>query len=264
MWYECVVNAADSIGRTLARLGQLSSRHGSETDSSRQAILRNVQEATEPLSIDDICAVTKLHANTIRTHLDVLRAAGSVERVRENAEGRGRPKWLYYSTQTDDPYLKLSADLADALAEASGPGMASEAAKRWRMADNVRQVQVATTDEAVAVAAGALSRLGFDVDVSPVGNAVFLGNCPYAALVHEHPIICDIHAQALEQVLAGTGQDVELESLDVFARPGVCVAHLRRKDVTPDWVVPGAPREVAVSADGQTKQKRKKKSRRTA
>ena len=53
---------------------------------------------------------------------------------------------------------------------------------------------------------------------------------PYAALVADHPVICDIHAKALEQVLAGTGQDIELESMDVF--PGQAFVWLTFVDLT--------------------------------
>ena len=61
--------------------------------------------------------------------------------------------------------------------------------------------------------------------------------CPYAELVHEHPVICDIHAELLGEVLARTAQPVTLASLDVFPRPGLCVAHLHRPDVDPEWTV---------------------------
>ena len=55
--------------------------------------------------------------------------------------------------------------------------------------------------------------------------------------MHEHPVICDIHAELLGEVLARTTQPVTLASLDVFPRPGLCVAHLRRPDVDPEWTV---------------------------
>jgi predicted ArsR family transcriptional regulator len=230
--------AADTIGRTLARLGHLG---GSvrEDPSSREHIWRLLQEADRPLSLEDISQATTLHVNTIRTHLDVLRAAGRVERSRSTSDGgRGRPRWLY-APVNEDPYHHLAQDLSQALAAADDPATAEEAAARWRLADGVGQQEVATPDEAVAVAAQALERLGFDVATSPVGDAVYLGNCPYAALVAEHPSICDIHARAVEQLLAETGQDVELESLDVFPRRGVCVAHLRRTDIEPMRIVRG-------------------------
>jgi predicted ArsR family transcriptional regulator len=266
--------AADSIGRTLARLGQLTSRAPhAEPDTSRENIARIVAESAQPLTVEDIAQATGLHPNTIRTHLDVLRAAGRIERSRQDAQGRGRPKWLY-SVVADDPYRRFAADLTGALSAAHDEALADAAAQRWRKADSITSVPVDSPEEAVEVAARALSRLGFEVDVSPVGDAVYLGQCPYAALIAENPVICDIHAKALEQILAGTGQDVELVAMDVFPRPGVCVAHLRRPDVAPYRTVLGRT-GIEPAPDGKgTKSgksrktskpaKGKKQSRRTA
>lgn len=232
--------AADTIGRSLARLGHLRSADREEAASSREHLYRLLQEAGRPLSLEELSQLTTLHVNTIRTHLEVLQAAGRVERTRQPSNGRGRPRSLY-APVSDDPYHRLAQDLSEAL-EAADAETAEAAAARWRQADDVSQVQVKTPDEAVGVAAQALEQLGFDVETSPVGDAVFLGNCPYASLIADHPVICDIHASALEQVLASTGQDVRLASLDVFPRSGVCVAHLRRPDIEPMRVVRGKGR----------------------
>jgi hypothetical protein len=72
--------------------------------------------------------------------------------------------------------------------------------------------------------------------------------------VHEHPVICDIHAELLGEVLARTTQPVTLASLDVFPRPGLCVAHLRRPDVDPEWTVelPDPAPRARVSRSGST------------
>lgn len=234
-------SGAESIGRTLARLGHLTTHSSREQDGSRSQILHLIQQADTPLSLEDISAATDLHVNTIRTHVEVLRAAGKIDRVRAMASGRGRPRWLYAPADVDDPYVRLAGQLSEALEATDDPGLADEAARRWRAAEDVSRNPAATADEAVAVAAESLAKLGFEVDVSPTGDTVYLGRCPYAALVREHPVICDIHARALEQVLAGTGQDVRLDSLDVFPRPGVCVAHLRRADAQPEWVVSAQP-----------------------
>lgn len=233
--------AADTIGRTLARLGQMTARNASEADTSRENIWRILQEAPEPITVEGISEVTGLHVNTIRTHLEVLRAAGRVDRSRQVSDGRGRPKWLYSPATANDPYHRLSQQLVAALEQADASGI-DEAAERWRSADHVITQEVATPDEAVAMAAASLEQLGFDVEVSPVGDVVYLSQCPYAALVAEHPVICDIHARAVEQVLAGTEQDVSLAALDVYPRPGVCVAHLRRSDTKPARVVRGKRR----------------------
>ncbi len=234
-------SAADTIGRTLARLGQMTVRQTTDADTSRENIARLIGEAAGPLSVEDISTLTGLHVNTIRTHLEVLRAAGRITRGRGVSDGRGRPRWLYAPTANSDPYRELSQELVDALADAD-PATAEEAANRWRSADQVSRRPAATADEAVTVAAASLEQLGFGVEVSPVGDTVYLSGCPYAGLVAEHPVICDIHASALEQVLAGTEQDIALESLDVYPKPGVCVAHLLRGDTEPARVVRGKRR----------------------
>lgn len=256
--------AADSIGRTLARLSHRPSRTLTQ-DTSREAIAVLVSESDMALSVEDLASVTSLHINTVRTHLEVLRAAGRVERVQEESQGRGRPKWLYRATADDDLQHRLATELTQALQGAHDPLLAEQAAALWRKSQNVSQELAGTPDEAVAVVARALANLGFEVDVSPVGDAVYLGQCPYAALVADHPVICDIHAKALEQVLAGTGQDIELESMDVFPRPGVCVAHLRRPDATPARVVSGSGQGSRLNTDPtrkRSKSKSKKQSKR--
>lgn len=254
--------SAEGIGRTLARLSHFATRGGEpETDTSRDNILRILVESSTPMSIEDISAATGLHPNTIRTHLEVLRAAGKVDRTRETGGGRGRPKWLYSATPADDPYAQLAAQLATELHGDNDQALAAEAAARWRTTDRTAPEPADTPDEAVEATARSLQRLGFDVDVSPVGDAIYLGKCPYAELISEHPVICEIHARAVEQLLAETEQPVELVSVDVFPRPGVCVAHLRRADIKPARIVPGS-KPVAESIPEQ-KSKKSKKSRRT-
>jgi predicted ArsR family transcriptional regulator len=225
------------IGRTLARLGRIPGNAGG--NASREQILRCVRESEAPLSVDDLAGSTGLHANTVRTHLDVLRAAGRVDRVRGQARGRGRPRWLYLPSHPDDAHVELADALVSELAQATRPEVAEESARRWRSADRVGVDPAATPDEAVESAAGSLRRLGFDAEVSSPHDALYLRRCPYADLVDKHPVICDIHARALEQVLTDAGQPVELAEMQVFPRPGVCIARLRRPDINPRWVVPG-------------------------
>ena len=236
-------SGAESIGRTLARLGQMATRSAEDHDGSRGQILLLIQESGEPVSLEDISAATNLHVNTIRTHVEVLRAAGKIDRVRAMTSGRGRPRWLYVAATSDDPYYRMAGELSQALKAADDPGLADEAARRWRAADHVAKQAAADPAEAVDTAANSLVELGFAVEVAPTRDTIYLTACPYASLVDEHPVICEIHARAVEQVLDGTGQDVRLKALDVFPRPGVCVARLNRTDVAPAWTVPGAAPE---------------------
>ena len=82
-------SGAESIGRTLARLGQMATRSAEDHDGSRGQILLLIQESGEPVSLEDISAATNLHVNTIRTHVEVLRAAGKIDRVRTRALADG-------------------------------------------------------------------------------------------------------------------------------------------------------------------------------
>ena len=73
-------------------------------------------------------------------------------------------------------------------------------------------------DEAVAETTDALNRLGFNATASPVGDAISVTDCPYAELVDDNPVICDIHTALVVRLLDQTGQPVTLESMDVWAR----------------------------------------------
>ena len=86
-------------------------------------------------------------------------------------------------------------------------------------------------------AADALNRLGFEADISPVGDAISVRECPYAALVSENPVICDIHAALIDSLLEQTGQPVRLKTLQVWTRPDMCVATLTRPDLEPERVI---------------------------
>ena len=66
---------------------------------------------------------------------------------------------------------------------------------------------------------------------------------PYVDLVDDNPVICDIHAALVGRLLEQTGQPVRVTSMDVWARPGVCVARLRRSDLVPT-------RTITIDEDG--------------
>lgn len=201
------------------------------SQESRGRVLSAIETAPEPVTVDAIAHATGLHANTIRGHLDVLIAAGSVSRESADHRGRGRPRWLYRpAAPVQSPYQALAEALSLQLTQVGDPSMAGRAAEVWAQAlPDLPSVD--TPDEAVAEAAAALERLGFESLASPVGDSIVVTGCPYAALVAENPVICDIHTALIGRLLAQTGQQVAIEAMDVWARPGMCVAHLRRPDL---------------------------------
>ena len=190
---------------------------------SRDRVLAVVRRADSPVTIEDIAAATGLHVNTVRGHLDVLLAAGTIAREQPDVRGRGRPRWLYrQATPGPSPYQRLAEALSMELSQIQDPALAAATADRW--AHSLPELPVAATpDEAVVEAADALKRLGFEAEISPVGDAIRVRRCPYAALI--------------DSLLEQTGQPVRLHTLQVWTRPDMCVATLERPDLAPERII---------------------------
>lgn len=191
-----------------------------------------IRDADGPVSVDYLCEQTRLHANTVRGHLEVLLAGGQVEREPGEAGGRGRPPWLYRPGEPESSvYSELARTLMLELRESNDPHLVEDAAHRWaHIVDS--GITAESPDDAVDQAATSLRQLGFTAAVSPVGDTISLGNCPYASLVADQPVICDIHAALLTDLLERSDSEVTVAELAVWARPGVCVARLNRPDLT--------------------------------
>ncbi|MHB1165457.1 MAG: helix-turn-helix transcriptional regulator [Candidatus Nanopelagicales bacterium] len=200
---------------------------------TRAKVLSVIECSATPVTVETITERTRLHANTVRGHLDVLLAGGSISRVAEDAHGRGRPRWLYRSAERPgSPFRALAEALTAQLTEVSDPSIARAAAERWGQA--LPDLPVADSpDEAVAQATDALNRLGFNASASAIGDAIAVTGCPYADLVADNPVICDIHTALVSRLLAQSGQPVTVEAMDVWTRPGMCMARLRRPDLVP-------------------------------
>ena len=200
---------------------------------SRRRVLEAVQAAAVPLTIEDIAAVTGLHPNTVRGHIDVLLALREVERTSAGAAGRGRPKWQYQATGPhQSPYRDLAEALVTELVDVSDSDVLHRAAERW--ATGLPEPELADSpDEAVHNTAESLNRLGFRAEVTPVGDAITISSCPYSDLAAGNAAICEIHAALMTRLLDQSGHDVVMTRLDIHPRPGICVARLERPDLRP-------------------------------
>jgi predicted ArsR family transcriptional regulator len=204
---------------------------------SRARIQQAIEKTAEPMTVEMIVEATGLHANTVRGHLDVLLAADVISREPAESPGRGRPRWLYRAAAPKaSPFQFLAHALTVQLARADSVEFAEDAAARWAQA--LPDLPAAfSPDEAVAETTEALNRLGFRATASPVGDAISVTQCPYAELVDDNPVICDIHTALVVRLLDQTGQPVTLDSMDIWARQGMCVARLNRPDIAPSRVI---------------------------
>lgn len=204
-----------------------------KTTGSRAHILATLQSQHREFSIEELALTSGLHANTVRAHLDVLVAGGHIVRTQGQPHGRGRPPLFFRATaDARAPYDELSRVLRESLGSANAPNLARRTAERWAQSLEP-QPAAATPDEAVDHAVESLHAVGFTAEASPLKDSITIGTCPFADLVEEHPIICAIHTELLSTVLSASGQEVEVEAMDVWVRPTLCRARLTRPDQTP-------------------------------
>src|SRR5690606_26999183 len=105
---------------------------------SRSRVLAALQDAAQPLGVDEVAARARLHPNTIRFHLDALVEAELAERVPEERRSPGRPRALYVTRPGSVPagsrsYRFLAQILASYIAAQTADPVraATEAGQEW-------------------------------------------------------------------------------------------------------------------------------------
>lgn len=233
-----------ALHRIVALGESTGSGHRQVLTGPRRAILDVVRSHGTPMTIDQITQQTTMHANTTRHHLDVLAAAGLLERSSARPVGRGRPRTLYRTSATASAaYSELGDRLKAALQANTGDEVIRETARRWIKA--APPVRTATDlDDAVDAVVDSMREVGFTAHTDAVADTIVMTDCPYASLIAEHPMICTLHAELVSNVLENTGQPIELEAFDVGVRPGVCRARLTRPDTAPHYIATPTNRPV--------------------
>ena len=178
-----------------------------------------------------------VHPNTVRFHLDLLQAAGAVERSEERSGGRGRPTAIYSASPVSawpgrrDPVL-LGRIFVDAAAAGAGVD-AWEAGRRW---GRKRSERIGDGTESVREEiARHLEQTGFDPVQTAGSNAdhgetrIALRNCAFADFLGPHQqAVCSLHAGmiegAREAVDTHRSYGVELHPL---VEPFVCAVTVR-------------------------------------
>lgn len=188
-----------------------------------------------PTALAELVALSGLHENTIRGHLDGLAAEGLVHRQRQVPDGRGRPGWLWQATSTPaGEYAALAATLARTLRTVSTQPEedAREAGLRWGRslaADRTTPGAAATPTSRVV---DLLDELGFapdgEFDASADTADVRLRRCPLLdAAKEETAIVCNVHLGLVLGALKRFGAPDPDAELYPFAEAGACPLRLR-------------------------------------
>jgi len=197
-------------------------RHARSVDGEQQraAILGALRASPDGLDTGRLAAHVGLHANTVRWHLDRLRSSGLLWSEPEHRGSRGRPAVVFRLTAEGvvagrDEYRLLAMMLTDALARHA---TAYETGVCWG-----RHLHEATPDASVVEV---LDHEGFAAE--QVDERIEMRRCPFSALANGAPqIICGLHRGIIDGVLEASASGREVERLDSFVEPTLCVAQLR-------------------------------------
>lgn len=204
------------------------------------AVLHALAQNTDA-SLTELRALTGMHENTLRAHLQALLERGLVSRTKAPADGRGRPAWRYRSTpraaSSAGEYAGLAAALAAALAHHSPDpvGDAVAAGVEWGQtlaasAAPKGSSQSAARSQVVALFDG----MRFAPSPPAADGGVRLRRCPLLDAAKRYPeVVCNVHVGIARGALQAYGADDSGVRLAPFAEPGACVLHLTPPRRTP-------------------------------
>lgn len=176
----------------------------------------------------EVVAVTGLHENTVREHLERLRSDGRLRRIRAEAQGRGRPGWRWEAPPADlvSPYAGLALALADTLARVAADPVAQarDSGKAWG-GEIAAQQSDATDATARDLIIEAMREQGFEPD--DTGDEIILHRCPLlAAAARRSDVVCAVHEGMIEGIARSRARESDAELLP-FRANGACILHLR-------------------------------------
>jgi len=216
---------------------------GRALGESRTRVLEVLQDSGTQLNVSDVAARVGLHTNTVRLHLDALVAAGLAESEAEKRDLRGRPRTLYAANANSAnagrrSYRLLAEILASSMAaQTSKPREAAvKAGQEWGrfLGEGPPPFKRVDADEATGRLVGALDTLGFSPEAVTRGRQrrVLLHHCPFREVAKEYPeVACSIHLGLMNGLLAELDAPLEVDRLDPFVEPALCVASLSRSTV---------------------------------
>jgi predicted ArsR family transcriptional regulator len=206
------------------------------SDDRRVLIVDELRAARDGLDVRELARRIGLHENTVRWHLGILDDAGLVD-AKPAANGKpGRPRMLYRlrpgaaASTGGDEHRLLATVLTGTVARLpDGVERAKDAGRAWGrfLVRRPSPLEWPGEDEAVAEVARLLDEEGFAAE--PHGRQIHMHRCPFHDLAESHPeIVCGVHLGLMAGALEELGGELEVEGLDVFVTPDLCIARTRR------------------------------------
>jgi predicted ArsR family transcriptional regulator len=192
----------------------------------RVAILEALRESSDGLDTAQLAALVGLHPNTVRWHLSRLRESELVHAAPERRSSRGRPAIVFRLTAEGvvagrNEYQLLAMMLTDTLArDADSEPRVYESGVRWG-----HHLHKASPEASVAEL---LDQEGFAAEETD--GRIDMRRCPFYALAEGAPqVICVLHRGIIDGALEASASGSEVERLDPFVEPSLCIAQLRER-----------------------------------
>jgi predicted ArsR family transcriptional regulator len=208
-------------------------------DEHRVRIVEALRADRDGRDVRQLSRHLGLHQNTVRWHLGILGDAGLVESRPGRSGKPGRPRMLYVLRPgaTDgagrDEHRLLATILTGTVAELEdGEERAEQAGRAWGryLVRRPSPLEHTGDQEAVAEVTRLLDEQGFAAEAH--GLEIHMRRCPFHDLAETNPaIVCGVHRGLVSGALAELGSDLDVEGLDVFVRPDLCVARLREREL---------------------------------
>lgn len=216
---------------------RMEARYRALADATRRRLLRLLEDADGPQQVTVLAEAVGLHPNTVRGHLDLLVEAGLVDRVSEERDRPGRPRVLYKPAQRvttgEEGYRFLAEILAGSIkAMSSEPDrIAEEAGRAWGsyLAEKPAPFEEFDAGEILERIVTTLTDLGFEPEsrLNGPGVEILLHDCPFREIAKARTdVVCSVHLGLMRGMSEEMGGNVQVRSLEPFARPSLCIAHV--------------------------------------
>lgn len=205
---------------------------------SRSRVLSVLQAAQQPLGVGEVAKAVGLHPNTTRFHLDALVEAGLASRASEERDLPGRPRLLYTGSPDSASigrrsYRLLAEILTSYIAsQTKQPAQAAiTAGEEWGhyLADRPAPFQRVDAASATAQLVDVLDEIGFAAESVTRGRKrqIHLHHCPFRETAQQHrEVVCAVHLGLMRGLLSEIDAPVDVERLEPFVEPTLCIAHV--------------------------------------
>lgn len=218
-----------------------------ELSGSQREVFRVLSQATEPMDVQELAEMVRLHPNSVRDALAEMVNLNLVSSAPEQTSQRGRPRLLYEAVVKTDPtalaseLVNFSAAVADQIPKWGGDPVqiAHSIGASW--ADRITK-----REHQLPLGAGALeneernaqylrqlslliSNMGFEARPREEEGEIAMFGCPLlTGEVEGTELVCKIHEGMMSRLVGTLSAGRLAAELLPFATPNCCLAKIKK------------------------------------